>query len=445
MEHDAFISYSSVETSTADAICHRLEAAGIRCWVAPRNVQPGRSWAAQIDDAIRRSALFILVFSENSNRSEPVKSELDRAAHYVRAIIPFRIELILDIDPEIAFHIGRVHWLDAMTPPLEGRIDELVERARALLAIPSAQAAHIGPDPSTYLPPPRRISVIAPRGGSFDEGQRVVFEYLQPGAADAVPELLIQDRSGVQFPAKLYGELITTTDSTSGTFQVPAPLTSGDDFRLVVRAFDVEGSRHVGYSEPFALLRSVDRKLSFAISDGVESLNNFSAKRFYEPREHVIMALYNLPDWFEFDGVSIDLVSLDGQRRHLGIEISPFVPDWAKGRGKKSVTLTFTTPTDVSYGHTYTLRVLLKDRIGVVYTGTTSLKFYTRGSGCRRAIIMWVGSPVLFFSFGALFSSIFPGFDGIIFFLGIPFAGLTAFGLSRYLEDHPPTWFTKIR
>ncbi len=36
MSFDVFISYSSIDKTTADAACNALESAGIRCWIAPR-------------------------------------------------------------------------------------------------------------------------------------------------------------------------------------------------------------------------------------------------------------------------------------------------------------------------------------------------------------------------------------------------------------------------
>jgi hypothetical protein len=41
MEFDVFISYSHQDKPTADAACATLEAEGIRCWIAPRDVAPG--------------------------------------------------------------------------------------------------------------------------------------------------------------------------------------------------------------------------------------------------------------------------------------------------------------------------------------------------------------------------------------------------------------------
>jgi hypothetical protein len=60
-------------------------------------------------------------------------------------ILPFRIE---DVAPSksLDYFIGSVHWLDAMTPPLEQHLDDLVVTVQKLLtALPGTQA---GPRPT---------------------------------------------------------------------------------------------------------------------------------------------------------------------------------------------------------------------------------------------------------------------------------------------------------
>jgi hypothetical protein len=39
-----FISHSSKGQATADAICSHLESAGIKCWIAPRDIAVGSDW-----------------------------------------------------------------------------------------------------------------------------------------------------------------------------------------------------------------------------------------------------------------------------------------------------------------------------------------------------------------------------------------------------------------
>ncbi len=48
MALDVFISYAIADKLTADAACAALEAEGIRCWIAPRDVLPGMDYAEAI-------------------------------------------------------------------------------------------------------------------------------------------------------------------------------------------------------------------------------------------------------------------------------------------------------------------------------------------------------------------------------------------------------------
>ena len=59
----------------------RVEAQGIECWIAPRDIAPSADWAAEIIDAISGARTMILVFSANSNESPQVRREVERAVH----------------------------------------------------------------------------------------------------------------------------------------------------------------------------------------------------------------------------------------------------------------------------------------------------------------------------------------------------------------------------
>src|SRR5882672_2256836 len=65
MQFDAFISYSTQDKATADAACAALEAAGIRCWIAPRDILPGADWGAAILDALDSCRAMVLIFSSS--------------------------------------------------------------------------------------------------------------------------------------------------------------------------------------------------------------------------------------------------------------------------------------------------------------------------------------------------------------------------------------------
>lgn len=134
-----FISHSSKDKLIADAICSRLENQGIRCWIAPRDVNPGRDYSDQIQEALERSTVMVIVLSSGSNTSRHVKSEIDRAFSLGQIIIPFRVENI-ELDKGLAYYLAKTHWLDAVTPPLNQHIDRLATTIHKL-STPDVPAA----------------------------------------------------------------------------------------------------------------------------------------------------------------------------------------------------------------------------------------------------------------------------------------------------------------
>ena len=131
MPYDAFISYCSEDKKIADAVCGTLEANKIRCWIAPRDVGPGRTWSSAIVEAIGESAVMVVIFSKHSNGSPQVMREIERAVHKGVSIIPFRVENVVP-SKDLEYFISSCHWLDAMNPPLEKHIGELAEAILAL-------------------------------------------------------------------------------------------------------------------------------------------------------------------------------------------------------------------------------------------------------------------------------------------------------------------------
>lgn len=80
--HQVFLSHATEDRETAAHVCALLEAEGISCWMAPRDVAPGTDYAAAIVQGIRDSELVVVVFSAHANTSPYVLRELDRAVAY---------------------------------------------------------------------------------------------------------------------------------------------------------------------------------------------------------------------------------------------------------------------------------------------------------------------------------------------------------------------------
>ena len=155
MAHDVFISYAHQDRTVANAVCATLEAHGIRCWIAPRDILPGSDWGAAIIDAIQEAKALVLIFSSNSNDSDQIKREIERTVHQGIAVIPFRIEDVLP-NKTLEYFISTQHWLDALTPPLEDHMAHLAETITVLLEKKSSKEKPLpagGEAPAPSQPP----------------------------------------------------------------------------------------------------------------------------------------------------------------------------------------------------------------------------------------------------------------------------------------------------
>ncbi|MEY2604156.1 MAG: hypothetical protein QOH31_1947 [Verrucomicrobiota bacterium] len=156
MASKVFISHSSKDRPIADAICNHLESAGIRCWIAPRDIAFGADWTEGILRGIDSCRVFVLVFSENANDSEHVRREVAKAFSLGLAVIPFRTE---PVSPNrgLGYFLETVHWLDAITPPLQNHFRALTDQVKQLLGneedpAPLERVATPAKDPTRTLP-----------------------------------------------------------------------------------------------------------------------------------------------------------------------------------------------------------------------------------------------------------------------------------------------------
>jgi TIR domain len=130
--HDVFISYAQEDKPVADAVCAKLESRNIRCWIAPRDIPPGKNFPEAIIEGIEDGKVVVLIFSSFANKSPHVMRELTNAVNKGRIIIPFRIEDVLP-SKSMEYLISVPHWLDAVTPPMEKHIDLLVGTVEGII------------------------------------------------------------------------------------------------------------------------------------------------------------------------------------------------------------------------------------------------------------------------------------------------------------------------
>ncbi len=150
MDIDVFISHhTSSSLPIVEAIASRLEGAGIRCWYAPRDTEG--SYAGTIARAIASCKVFLLILNKSSSESPHVLNEIDLATKRLTkgedfSIIPFHIAND-GISDDAQYYLGRLHWIDATTPPMDKHIDALCARiAKHLGRQPAVQGNAQKPD-----------------------------------------------------------------------------------------------------------------------------------------------------------------------------------------------------------------------------------------------------------------------------------------------------------
>jgi len=130
---DVFISHSSQDAKVAQAVCDTLERAGLRCWIAPRDIAPGMDYAEALSQAIATSRSLLLVFSSHANKSRQVAAEIERAFNHGLNILPVLIEKT-PMSSGLSYFLSRFHWMDATAPPLESHLEKLPPLVRQLIA-----------------------------------------------------------------------------------------------------------------------------------------------------------------------------------------------------------------------------------------------------------------------------------------------------------------------
>lgn len=147
MSLHVFISHSSEDREVAQQVCDMIEERGLKCWIAPRNIVPGREYASEIIDAINGCGALVLVLTENANSSKFVAKEVERAVDRGKPVIPLRVREVMP-GKSLELFISSSHWIDAFTSPMDAKMDQLESALRPLCEMPPAPPRPAAPKPA---------------------------------------------------------------------------------------------------------------------------------------------------------------------------------------------------------------------------------------------------------------------------------------------------------
>lgn len=191
MNVDVFVSHhTSSSLHIVEGIVNKLEGTGLKCWYAPRDTQG--HYAGSIADAVDTCSVFLLVLNKPASESFHVLNELelvcDRLAKGESVhVIPFHVA-DLDISRDARYYIKRMHWIEAIDPPMYARIDELVAHINRVLGRESV--SHTAGRKETQAAPEYRLVARLPQvrdvfrgrqellekiGAVFSQGKKAVF------------------------------------------------------------------------------------------------------------------------------------------------------------------------------------------------------------------------------------------------------------------------------
>ena len=107
-----FVCHSTTDGPQAARVVAALEAAGHRCWIAPRDVAIGVEYTEAVIDALEAAGAVVLLLSAMADRSPHVRRELELAVNLDLPLFPVR----LDSAPpgrSVRYAVGATQWLDA--------------------------------------------------------------------------------------------------------------------------------------------------------------------------------------------------------------------------------------------------------------------------------------------------------------------------------------------
>ena len=132
-----FLSYAKPDEERVEVIYDRLSGAGLRPWMAPRDILPGLNWPREIERALKEAQFFLACISPNSvYRRGYVQSELKTAMDLYRQqlgddiyLIPVLLEECEPPDELEELQLQRVHLFEPDGwPRLELAIEEGIRR-----------------------------------------------------------------------------------------------------------------------------------------------------------------------------------------------------------------------------------------------------------------------------------------------------------------------------
>lgn len=274
MAPQVFISYATEDKEVAEQVLEALEGSGMTCWIAPRDIRGGATYAKAIADALQTTRAFVLIFSAHAVESPDVENEVHLAFKRRQHIVPFCLD-DTPLSPALEYYLGKSHRIDTTRPPLNQHLEQLIEATRSELhdagqaTAKAPETTAVEHEPSTgataekpvddplpvIVDPPRRVSpwawllvaggalaliavlVWSPRGNG-DLARNV-------GDSTGAPEPGVHDSSGGTLPIEISSRYMVRLYTTRG-MELVRQINADSCIVYAEHHFDASSSRSYG-------------------------------------------------------------------------------------------------------------------------------------------------------------------------------------------------------
>lgn len=123
------------DKKVAFEVYYALEEKGLKCWIAPKDIEPGNFSSDAIYKAISKAETVVLILSEHSNNSIYILAEIELAfSNHIR-IITLKIKDV-EVLPRLNFFIRIYHWENAFEPPRNNAILKIAKKISESTPLP---------------------------------------------------------------------------------------------------------------------------------------------------------------------------------------------------------------------------------------------------------------------------------------------------------------------
>lgn len=231
-KHDIFICFSSKDEATARKVVQFLEARGLKCWIALRDVLAGQNYQESIVEALENARGIVFLFSESSSQSAEIRKELSLGGRFKIPVFPLRLSPITPTGA-LSYELATRQWIDLFPNATRalGKLTETVEEAlngsaRAVGARANLSQTTDGPSNTAAttqtikLPVKKRVKkipepIIAENSPELEAVRALLARYIGPIAKIFVQKASTDAKSLDDFCERLSVHVPTPADRAS--------------------------------------------------------------------------------------------------------------------------------------------------------------------------------------------------------------------------------------